>query len=147
MLSVEVPQCVFCQIIEGTIAAYVVYEDAESIAFLDSHPLFPGHVLLCPRKHYESLADLPARLIGPLFTTTQLLAKAVEAAVDAEGSFVAINNHISQTVPHLHIHVVPRRRKDGLRGFFWPRQQYQDDAARRTVRDAITREVRKLRAS
>lgn len=144
MLIVDVPECVFCQIIDGALAAHLVFEDAQSIAFLDSQPLFPGHVLLCPRKHYETLTDLPQRLIGPLFTTTQLLAKAVEAALDAEGTFVAINNHISQTVPHLHIHVVPRRRKDGLRGFFWPRQKYQDDDARRTVSDAINREMRKL---
>ena len=144
MLGVEVPECVFCQIIAGRLPAYVVHEDAEAIAFLDDHPLFPGHVLLCPREHYETLADLPLRLTGPMFATTQLLAKAVETAVDAEGTFVAINNHISQTVPHLHIHVVPRRRKDGLRGFFWPRQRYQDDAARKTVRDAINREVQKL---
>lgn len=146
-MGVEDPQCVFCQIIAGRIPAYVVYEDADSIAFLDNHPLFAGHVLLCPRQHLETLSDVPGRLIGPLFTTTQLLGKAVEAAVDAEGTFIAINNHVSQTVPHLHIHVVPRRRKDGLRGFFWPRQKYQDDDARKTVSDAISREVRKLQAS
>lgn len=146
-MGVEEQQCVFCQIIAGTLGAYVVYEDAASIAFLDSHPLFAGHVLLCPRKHFETLSDLPVHLIGPLFTTTQMLGKAVEAAVDAEGTFIAINNHISQTVPHLHVHVVPRRRKDGLRGFFWPRQKYQDDDARKTVSEAISREVRKLLAS
>lgn len=145
MLSVDVPHCVFCQIIAGSRSAYIVYEDADSVAFLDSDPLFPGHVLLCPRSHFETLPDLPIPLVGPLFTIAQLLAKAVEAAIDAEGTFIAINNHVSQTVPHLHIHIVPRRRKDGLRGFFWPRQQYQDDDARRTVREAIMREVRKLR--
>ena len=145
-VGVDVPHCVFCRIIDGALTAHVVFEDSESIAFLDSDPLFPGHVLLCPRQHYETLTDLPPRLIGPLFTTTQLLAKAVEAALDAEGTFIAINNHISQTVPHLHIHVVPRRRKDGLRGFFWPRQKYQDDNARRAVCDAISSQVRKLLA-
>ncbi len=143
-VSVESPECVFCRIIAGAIPAYIVYEDAEAVAFLDNDPLFPGHVLLCPRQHYATLADLPLQLTGPIFAATQLLAKAVEAAVDAEGTFVAMNNHISQTVPHLHIHIVPRRRKDGLRGFFWPRQQYKDDAARKTVQDAISREVRKL---
>jgi histidine triad (HIT) family protein len=136
--------CVFCQIGERTIPAHLVYEDETSIAFLDSHPLFPGHVLLCPREHYVTLLDLPPQLTGPMFAVTQLLAKAVENAVDAEGTFIAINNRISQTVPHLHIHIVPRRRRDGLKGFFWPRQNYTDDAAREAVRDAIEREVHKL---
>lgn len=147
MLSVEVPDCIFCQIIRRSLDAYVVYEDANTFAFLDNNPLFPGHVLLCPREHYETLPDLPGRLIEPVFATTQMLAKAVEAAVDAEGTFIAMNNHVSQQVPHLHVHIVPRRRKDGLRGFFWPRQKYQDAAASKTVRDAISREVRKLLAA
>ncbi len=146
MLSVEAPDCIFCRIIAGAIPSYIVYEDAEAVAFLDNDPLFPGHVLLCPREHYATLTDLPLRLIEPIFATAQLLAKAVESGVDAEGTFVAMNNHISQTVPHLHIHIVPRRRKDGLRGFFWPRQQYKDDDARKAVQDAIRGEVRKLLA-
>ena len=142
--GVEDPACVFCKIAGRDVPASIVYEDGDSVAFLDSHPLFPGHVLLCPRDHYETLTDLPPGMTGPIMATTQLLAKAVEAAVEADGTFIAINNRVSQTVPHLHIHVVPRRRRDGLKGFFWPRQQYKDDAARETVRDAIHREIRKL---
>lgn len=140
----EAGRCIFCDIIEHELPAHIVYEDEDSAAFLDNHPLFPGHVLLCPRTHYETLLDLPAHLNGVMLGTTQLLARAVEAAVDAEGTFIAINNHVSQTVPHLHIHIVPRRRRDGLKGFFWPRQNYKDDQAKETVRDAIEREIRKL---
>ena len=136
--------CIFCEIAARNLAAHLVYEDANSVAFLDSHPLFPGHVLLCPREHYVTLLELPVDLTGPIFATTQLLARAVENAVDAEGTFIAINNRVSQTVPHLHIHIVPRRRRDGLKGFFWPRQHYKDDAAREAVRDAIDREIQKL---
>lgn len=125
-------------------SAYIVYEDTDVVAFLDTHPLFPGHVLVCPREHFVTLSDLPSDLVSPVFCLTQLLSKAVESALDAEGTFVAINNRVSQTVPHLHIHVVPRRRRDGLRGFFWPRQNYVDDNAREAVRDAIEREIQKL---
>jgi histidine triad (HIT) family protein len=142
----EVSDCVFCKVARGNIDAQIVFEDNNTIAFLDIHPLFPGHVLLCPREHYDTLLDLPPTLTGPMLERTQMLAKAVEAAVDAEGTFIAINNRVSQTVPHLHIHIVPRRRRDGLRGFFWPRQPYRDDAAREAVRDAIEREVQKLLA-
>ena len=102
------------------------------------------HVLLCPRSHVVTLLDLPPELAASAMTNLQLLAQAVEAAVDAEGTFIAINNRVSQTVPHLHMHVVPRRRRDGLRGFFWPRQKYQDESAKEAVRDAIEREVAKL---
>ncbi len=142
----EPHECIFCEIASGRMGAQIVYEDDESVAFLDIHPLFPGHVLLCPREHYETLTDLPMNMCGPMMAKTQLLARAVEAAVDAEGTFVAMNNRVSQTVPHLHIHVVPRRRRDGLRGFFWPRSPYRDDAARAAVANAIQREVQKLLA-
>jgi histidine triad (HIT) family protein len=136
--------CVFCKIIAGKIPANVVYQDKDVFAFLDIDPLFPGHVLLCQREHYPTLTDLPAALAGPMMEKAQVMAAAVETALDAEGTFIAINNRVSQLVPHLHIHVVPRRRKDGLRGFFWPRHQYKDEGARETVRDAIEREVKKL---
>jgi histidine triad (HIT) family protein len=139
------PDCLFCKIVAEASPGNVVFKTDELIAILDIHPLFPGHVLLCPRQHYETLLDLPVDLTGPMMAATQLLAKAVEAAVDADGTFIAINNRVSQTVPHLHIHVVPRRRRDGLKGFFWPRVPYRDEAARETVRAAIEREVDRLR--
>ena len=138
------PDCIFCRIIAKHIASNFVYEDDDAVAFLDNDPLFPGHVLLSPREHYQTLPDLPPSLAGPMMLKTQMLARAVKAAVDAEGTFIAVNNVVSQTVPHLHIHIVPRRRKDGLKGFFWPRQGYKDPAALETVRDAIEREIQKL---
>jgi len=129
------PSCLFCQIAEH--ANYVVFEDRISIAFLDHRPLFIGHTLLIPKAHYETLADLPAELVGPFFTNVQALGRAVEKAMDAEGTFVAINNRVSQSVPHLHVHVVPRRKKDGLRGFFWPRQAHPDEKAMQAAQKAI----------
>jgi histidine triad (HIT) family protein len=136
--------CVFCKIINHAVSADIVSEDRFSVAFLDHRPVFLGHVLLCPREHFETLNDLPANLAGPMLLKTQLIAKAVETALGAHGTFVAINNRVSQTVPHLHIHVVPRRRKDGLRGFFWPRQKYENDAEREQIRSAIAHEIERL---
>ena len=120
----EVSDCVFCSIVAGDTPAHVVHSDDDTLAFLDVRPVFPGHVLLVPRDHHETLTDLPPALLPPLFGAAQRLAAAVQAAMDAHGTFVAMNNTVSQSVPHLHVHVVPRRRKDGLRGFFWPRQRY-----------------------
>lgn len=113
-----------------------------SLAFLDHRPLFPGHSLLVPRQHYETLGDLPPDLVGPFFGAAQLLARAVQAAMKAEGSLVAINNRVSQSVPHLHVHVVPRRKKDGLRGFFWPRYPYKSESEMEDVQRAIRAAVR-----
>lgn len=120
--------CIFCQIISGELSASIVFQDDISLAFLDHRPLFPGHCLLVPRKHFETLPDLPNDLIAPFFSNVQLLTRAVELALTAEGSFVAMNNRVSQSVPHLHVHIVPRKKKDGLKGFFWPRSKYQGDA-------------------
>jgi histidine triad (HIT) family protein len=133
--------CTFCRIVAGDLAAATVFEDEISLAFLDHRPLFPGHCLLIPKSHYDTLADLPQHLTGPLFGNAKLLAGAVEQAMQAEGSFVAINNRVSQSVPHLHIHIVPRRKKDGLRGFFWPRGKYESadqiESVRVRVKDAV----------
>lgn len=127
--------CRFCAL--ATSADYVVFEDEISIAFLDHRPLFIGHTLLIPKTHYETLADLPPKLLGPFFGNVQSLARAVERAMEAEGSFVAINNRVSQSVPHLHVHIVPRRKKDGLRGFFWPRIAHPDETAMRRAQARI----------
>ncbi len=107
------------------------------MAFLDIRPLFPGHTLVVPREHHETLADLPQALVEPLFSLAQSLSSAMEVGLGAAGSFVAVNNRVSQSVAHLHVHVVPRNRKDGLRGFFWPRTRYPDDAAMAEVADRL----------
>jgi len=125
--------CVFCAIVAGEIPAHLVASDDTTLAFLDARPVFPGHALLVPRGHHETLTDLPPALVEPLFHAAQRLSRAVEAAMEAHGTFVAMNNRVSQSVSHLHVHVVPRRRKDGLRGFFWPRQRYADEAEMATV--------------
>jgi histidine triad (HIT) family protein len=119
--------CVFCEIVAGERPAHVVLETDEAVAFLDARPLFKGHTLLLPREHVETLPDLPHDLVGPFFAQAQRLAVAMEAGLGAAGSFVALNNRISQSVPHLHVHIVPRNRKDGLRGFFWPRTKYASE--------------------
>ena len=129
--------CIFCKIVEGELDSPIVFEDEATLAFLDHRPLFPGHTLVIPRKHFETLADLPSTGIQAFFSNVQMLARAVEGAMDAEGSFVAMNNRVSQSVPHLHVHVVPRKKKDGLKGFFWPRTKYRDREHVEEVRDQI----------
>src|SRR5437868_4823227 len=117
-------KCVFCEIVKGQQSADVVFENDNVIAFLDIKPLFPAHTLIIPKKHYETIWDVPETLLAELMQTTKLLSIAVRKAMEAEGIFVANNNIVSQSVPHFHIHVVPRNKKDGLKGFFWPRQPY-----------------------
>jgi len=130
-------------VVAGDAPADLVLDEAEAVAFLDVRPLFPGHCLLVPRAHHQTLVELPPELVGPLFGAARRLATAVEDAMEAHGSFVALNNRVSQSVAHLHVHVVPRRRKDGLRGFFWPRQRYgnADEAAEvaASIRAALVR--------
>jgi histidine triad (HIT) family protein len=125
--------CVFCAITRGEADAHVVLDNDRFLAFLDRRPLFEGHCLLIPKQHHETLADLPDELVGPLFESACRLAGAVELAMDAQGTFLALNNKVSQSVPHVHVHVVPRRRRDGLRGFFWPRRSYHGDDDMRAV--------------
>ncbi|MFN2587136.1 MAG: HIT family protein [Actinomycetota bacterium] len=137
--------CVFCEIVRGVTPAHVVFEDEVSLAFLDVRPVFEGHSLLVPKAHHETLADLPDDLVAPLFTNARTLSVAIAGALGATGSFVAINNKVSQSVPHLHVHVVPRRPKDGLRGFFWPRRRYASDDAMRVVAEAIRAAVGAVR--
>jgi histidine triad (HIT) family protein len=134
--------CKFCEIASKAVSSVIVFEDEISLAFLDHRPLFPGHTLLIPKAHHETLADLPPNQILPFFGDLQSLADAVERGLRAEGSFVAINNKVSQSVPHLHVHIVPRKKGDGLRGFFWPRQKYRDEAQMLQVRKAIVNELR-----
>lgn len=131
--SVSSARCAFCAIVAGERPAHRVLDDEVAVAFLDIRPLFPGHTLVVPRDHHETLADLPADLLAPFFARVQRLSRAMEEGLGAAGSFVAENNRVSQSVPHLHVHVVPRNRKDGLRGFFWPRTRYPDDTAAEEV--------------
>ena len=120
--------CIFCAIASGERPANVVHADDTAVAFLDLRPVFKGHVLVVPREHYVTLADLPGALLGPFFCAVRLISAVMPAALGAQGSFVALNNVVSQSVPHLHAHVVPRTKGDGLRGFFWPRHKYDSDA-------------------
>ncbi|MFD1813949.1 HIT family protein [Rhodococcus gannanensis] len=131
--------CVFCDVISGAASAHRVWEDDATVAFLDRRPVFHGHVLLVPRMHVETLGDLPQNQLTPLFGVAQRISTAVVEALGAQGSFVAMNNVVSQSVPHLHVHVVPRTKGDGLRGFFWPRTTYADDAEAAGVARTISR--------
>jgi histidine triad (HIT) family protein len=127
--------CLFCSIVAGTTPAFTVFDSPEVVAFLDIRPVFKGHTLVAPRSHLVTLGDLPAEQLGTLFGAVQRVAVAVEAGLAAGGTFVALNNRVSQSVPHLHVHVVPRTKGDGLRGFFWPRTRYaSDDEAREYAR-------------
>ena len=138
--------CAFCAIIAGETDAQFVFEDEISVAFLDNRPLFPGHSLLVPRAHHEAIWDLPDDLVGALFLNSRLLATAIRDATESAGAFVAANNIVSQSVPHFHVHVVPRNRKDGLRGFFWPRSKYGSDAEAEAAAEAVRAAVARLRA-
>jgi len=133
------PDCVFCGVVAGEVPAHIVHDGPDAVAFLDRTPLFEGHVLVVPRWHHRTLADVPAAELGTFFALVQRLSVAVPESMGAAGSFVAMNNKVSQSVPHLHVHVVPRNRKDGLRGFFWPRRRYESDGRMADVAAQIRR--------
>ena len=140
------PDCRFCAIIAGEDeTAHVVFEDESSLAFLDHRPLFPGHCLLVPREHVETLADLPDELLAPFFAAARMLSRAIPEAMEKPGSFVAMNNVVSQSVPHLHCHIAPRRPKDGLRGFFWPRRKYDSEEHMAEVAEKLRATIAKRR--
>jgi histidine triad (HIT) family protein len=130
-------QCVCCEIVQRKGETSIVYEDERCVAFLDHRPLFPGHCLVVSRDHIRTLEELPKSLLEPILAAVQLLARAMKPALDAEGTFVGINNRVSQSVPHFHVHVVPRHKGDGLRGFFWPRQKYKSPEEMERVQNAL----------
>ncbi|MBX7269092.1 HIT family protein [Micromonospora sp. Llam7] len=129
--------CVFCGIVAGEVSAFRVTDEPDGVAFLDTRPVFKGHVLVVPRAHLVTLADLPPDSLPGYFGLVRRLAVAVEDGLGAGGTFVAMNNRVSQSVPHLHTHVVPRTKGDGLRGFFWPRTRYADDAEARAYAERV----------
>jgi histidine triad (HIT) family protein len=131
------PDCLFCAIVAGAVPAFRVVDTPEGVGFLDIRPVFKGHVLVVPRPHVAQLTDLPAELLPGYFALVQRVAAAVPAALDAQGTFVAMNNVVSQSVPHLHTHVVPRTKGDGLRGFFWPRTKYTSDNEAQSYADRV----------
>ncbi len=137
-------ECIFCSIVSGRNQAAIVYKDSFSIAFLDKTPLFPGHTLLLPRNHVSELEALSPEETGLLFNTARLLTTAVERATSAQGTFIAVNNKVSQSVPHLHVHIVPRTKGDGLRGFFWPRKKYGNEEEMMDMAERISEEMGKL---
>ena len=143
-MSAAAEACVFCRIVAGSEAARVL-EDEDCIGFLDRRPVFLGHTLIVPRGHHSTLQDVPAPLLGRLFTDVQLVTEAVERALGADGAWIAVNNKVSQSVPHVHVHVVPRRSGDGLKGFFWPRQRYASDAQMQETAISLRKAVAELR--
>ena len=136
--------CAFCKIIR-TDDGFRVFEDEHTIAFLDHRPLFPGHCLLVPKSHLETINDLPDAVLVPLFSNVRILSEAVESSMRAEGTFIAANNRVSQSVPHFHVHIVPRTKGDGLKGFFWPRRKYKSAEEIDSVLSALRAAIAEVR--
>ncbi len=139
--------CLFCAIVAGAEPATLVVEEPDVVGFLDHRPVFKGHTLLVPREHFATLPDLPERLLVPLFGAAQRVAAAMVDGLGAQGSWVSMNNVVSQAVPHLHVHVIPRARKDGLRGFYWPRTRYESDAEMEEIAAKLRAAIARARAT
>ncbi|MGB6485149.1 MAG: HIT family protein [Candidatus Acidiferrales bacterium] len=139
-------ECAFCAIQNGSADCVQVWGDEDTFVFLDHRPLFPGHCLLITKRHIATLAELPSSLVHAVFDNVRTIAIAVQNATEAEGTFVAINNVVSQSVPHFHVHIVPRRKGDGLKGFFWPRKKYESDEQAAAVANAIRKEIARLKS-
>lgn len=133
--------CIIDQIILKKVPASIIYENESFIVFLDHRPLFFGHTLVAPKAHIKTIHDLPYALIEPFFSLIKTTAKAVEMAMKAEGSFIAMNNTVSQSIPHLHVHIVPRNKGDGLKGFFWPRTRYSNEEEMRGIKSRIQEDL------
>ncbi|MGB6877382.1 MAG: HIT family protein [Candidatus Acidiferrales bacterium] len=139
-------ECAFCEIQNGSADCVQVWEDENTFMFLDHRPLFPGHCLLITKRHIATLAELPSSLVHAVFDNVRMIAIAVQSAMNAEGTFIAVNNIVSQSVPHFHVHIVPRRKGDGLKGFFWPRKKYESDEQAAAVANAIREEISRLKS-
>jgi histidine triad (HIT) family protein len=137
--------CIFCKIINKELESSMLFEDSETIAFLDTKPLFPGHILLIPKKHYPVFTEIPDEIVAKLFKNSKMLAKALQLSMGSEGTFIAVNDRVSQSVPHVHVHVVPRKSKDGLKGFFWPRQKYNSKEEIELVKSKIIKSIENLK--
>jgi len=142
--AATIDACTFCKIARSELDSVRVFEDENTLAFLDHRPLFPGHCLLITRQHLRTIADLPPALADAVFTNVRTLAIAVQNAMSAEGTFIAINNVVSQSVPHFHAHIVPRRKGDGLRGFMWPRHKYATASEAEVIGAKIRDEIPRL---
>jgi histidine triad (HIT) family protein len=140
-------ECAFCAIQTNDADCFRVWEDENTLVFLDYRPLFPGHCLLITKAHNATFAELPSSLMHAIFDNVRIVSIAVQKAMEAEGTFVAINNIVSQSVPHFHVHIVPRRKGDGLRGFFWPRTKYGNDAQAAAVASSIRQEIVRLKSA
>jgi histidine triad (HIT) family protein len=135
--------CKFCQVINKEAESYIIFEDELTLGFLDIRPLFPGHVLIVPKTHYASLSEIPSDAVSALFNNAKKISIALESGFHGDGTFIALNNKVSQSIPHVHVHVVPRRFKDGLKGFFWPRYQYKSKEEITQTQETIIRELQK----
>lgn len=142
-MSEPLSDCIFCQIISGQRPAQIVFEDEQTLAFLDQTPRSPGHCLLVPKEHHQTLPQLPPQLVGPLFSNARMLCQAVAEGLDADGSFLGINNRVSQSVPHLHVHIIPRWDEDGLNGM-WPHHPYRDEQSRIQTQNSIRQAAARL---